>query len=164
MCRCRRGLDDQGQPIEGPGTPASQFRSPFPNDKAARAALNGALPPDLSLIYNAREGHGDYIYGVLTGYTPPPQGFTLQAGMNYNEWFPGHQIAMPQPLHDGQVEFADAPNKTTEEAYDVVNFLAWAANPEMVQRKQMGVRVVLFLALMTGLTYAVKRKVWADVH
>jgi ubiquinol-cytochrome c reductase cytochrome c1 subunit len=158
------GLDDQGQPLEGPGTPASQFRSPFPNEKAARAALNGALPPDLSLIYNAREGHGDYIYGVLTGYTEPPSGFTLQPGMNYNKWFPGHQIAMPQPLHDGQVEFPDhAANTTDQEARDVVNFLAWAANPEMVQRKQIGVRVVLFLALMTGLTYAVKRKVWADV-
>ena len=46
----------------------------------------------------------------------------------------------------------------------MVNFLAWAANPEMVQRKQIGVRVVLFLALMTGLTYSVKRKIWADVH
>jgi ubiquinol-cytochrome c reductase cytochrome c1 subunit len=64
--------DDQGQPIMGPGTPASQFRSPFPNEKAARAALNGALPPDLSLIYNAREGHGNYIYGILNGYKTPP--------------------------------------------------------------------------------------------
>jgi ubiquinol-cytochrome c reductase cytochrome c1 subunit len=158
------GLDDQGQPLEGPGTPASQFRSPFPNDKAARAALNGALPPDLSLIYNAREGHGDYIYGVLTGYQDAPAGFKLQPGLYYNNWFPGHQIAMPQPLHDAQVEFAGgAPNKLPDEAHDVVAFLAWAANPEMVERKQMGVRVVLFLALMTGLTYAVKRKVWADV-
>jgi ubiquinol-cytochrome c reductase cytochrome c1 subunit len=62
------------------------------------------------------------------------------------------------------VEFpGGAPNKISDEAYDVVNFLAWAANPEMVERKQIGVRVVLFLALMTGLTYAVKRKVWADV-
>ena len=43
-------------------------------------------------------------------------------------------------------------------------FLTWAANPEMVERKQMGVKVVLFLVLMTGLTYAVKRKIWADVH
>jgi len=159
------GLDDQGQPIEGPGTPASQFRSPFPNEKAARAALNGALPPDLSVIFNAREGHGDYIYGLLTGYGDPPAGMTMQPGMSYNKWFPGHQIAMPQPLHDGQVTFADnAPNTIDQEARDVVNFLAWAANPEMVQRKQIGVRVVLFLALMTGLTYAVKRKVWADVH
>jgi hypothetical protein len=49
-------------------------------------------------------------------------------------------------------------------SHDVVTFLHWAANLELVQRKQIGVRVVLFLLLMTGLTYAVKRKVWADVH
>jgi ubiquinol-cytochrome c reductase cytochrome c1 subunit len=151
------GLDDQGQPIEGPGTPASQFRSPFPNEKAARAALNGALPPDLSLIFNAREGHGDYIYALLTGYGDPPANMTMQPGMNYNKYFPGHQIAMPRPLNG-------SPNTTDAMARDVVNFLAWTANPEMVTRKQIGWRVVLFLALMTGLTYAVKRKVWADVH
>ena len=51
-----QGPDDQGEPVDGPATPANQFRSPFPNEKAARAANNGALPPDLSLIVNAREG------------------------------------------------------------------------------------------------------------
>ena len=34
----------------------------------------------------------------------------------------------------------------------------------MVQRKQIGWRWVLFFLIMAGLTYAVKRKVWADVH
>ena len=50
-----QGLDDQGSAKEGPATPASQFRSPFANEKIARAVNNGALPPDLSLIVNARE-------------------------------------------------------------------------------------------------------------
>ena len=159
-----QGVDDQGQPKEGPATPGSQFRSPFPNEQAARAAENGALPPDLSLIVNAREGGPDYVYGILTGFADAPAGFTMQPGMNYNVMFPGHQIAMPQPLHDGQVTFADgAPNRIENEAHDVVTFLYWAANPEAVQRKQIGVRVVLFLIFMTGITYAVKRKVWADV-
>ena len=68
--------------------------------------------------------------------------------MNYNKYFPGHQIAMPQPLHDGQVTYADGTPTTVDQmAHDVVTFLAWAANPEMVERKQMGVRVVLFLVL-----------------
>ncbi len=159
-----QGLDDQGNPKEGPGTPGNQFRSPFPNDQAARAAENGALPPDLSLIVNAREGGPDYVYGILNGFADAPAGFTMQPGMNYNEYFPGHQIAMPQPLHDGQVTFVDGtPNNVPQMAHDVVTFLAWAANPELVQRKQIGWRVVLFLLVMTGLTYAVKRKVWADV-
>ncbi len=47
---------------------------------------------------------------------------------------------------------------------DVSTFLTYMANPEMEQRKRMGVRIVLFLAGMTVVTYAVKRKIWADVH
>jgi ubiquinol-cytochrome c reductase cytochrome c1 subunit len=159
------GLNDDGTPKEGPGTPASEFRSPFPNEQAARSAMNGALPPDLSLIVNAREYHADYVYAILTGFANPPAGFTMQGGMNYNKYFPGHQIAMPQPLHDGQVAYTDGtPNTIDQEAHDVVTFLSWAANPELVERKQIGVRIILFLLLMTGLTYAVKRKVWSDVH
>jgi ubiquinol-cytochrome c reductase cytochrome c1 subunit len=159
------GLDDQGNPKDGPATPASQFKSPFANEKAARAANNGALPPDLSLIVNAREGGPNYVYGVLTGYAQPPAGFKMQDGMNYNKMFPGHQIAMPQPLQDGTVEYTDGtPTALNQEAHDVVTFLSWAANPELVERKQIGVRVILFLVFMTGITYAVKRRVWSDVH
>jgi len=159
------GLNDTGEPIDAPGTPGSQFRSPFPNEKAARAALNGALPPDLSVIVNAREGHADYVYAILNGYSVPPAGFNLMPGMNYNTYFPGHQIGMPPPLRDGQVAFADGtPNTLPQMSDDVVTFLAWAANPELVQRKHLGVRIILFLVFMTGISYVVKRKVWADVH
>lgn len=160
-----QGLDEQGNPKTGPGTPANQFRAPFASEAAAKTAFNGAVPPDLSLIVNAREGHADYVYGILTGFRDPPSGFKLMSGRFYNEYFPGHQIAMPPPLQDGQVKFADgAPNRIEDEAYDVATFLYWAANPDAIQRKQIGVRVVLFLIFMTGITYAVKRKVWADVH
>jgi len=160
-----QGLDDQGVPKEGPGTPASRFKRPFPNDVAARAGNNGALPPDLSLLSNAYLNGPDYIHGVLTGYSDPPAGFTLMDGMNYNKYFIGHQIAMPKPLSDGQVTYADGTTASVEQmSRDVVTFLTWAANPEMVERKQMGVRVILFLLLMTCVTYAVKRKIWADVH
>jgi ubiquinol-cytochrome c reductase cytochrome c1 subunit len=159
------GLDDQGAPKDGPATPASQFKSPFANEKAARAANNGALPPDLSLIVNAREGGPNYIYGVLTGYGEAPSTFKMQDGMNYNKMYPGHQIAMPQPLQDGSVEYTDGtPTALNQEAHDVVTFLAWTANPELTERKQIGVRVILFLVFMTGITYAVKRRVWSDVH
>src|SRR5258708_22747704 len=67
-----QGLDDAGQPKEGPATPANQFRSPFPNEKAARAALNGAYPPDLSLILNARPDGANYLHAVMTGHPEPP--------------------------------------------------------------------------------------------
>lgn len=158
------GLNESGEPISGPATPASRFRSPFPNELAARAANNGALPPDLSLIVNAREGGANYIYGLLTGFADPPVGMKMQDGMHYNKYFVGHQIAMAPPLSDGQITYADGtPNRLEQESHDVVTFLSWAANPEMVERKKMGVRIVLFLVLMTGVTYAVKRQIWADV-
>jgi ubiquinol-cytochrome c reductase cytochrome c1 subunit len=49
-------------------------------------------------------------------------------------------------------------------AHDVTTFLAWAAEPEMEARKQMGIKVILFLIVLSGLLYAVKRKVWKGVH
>ena len=89
----------------------------------------------------------------------------MQPGMNYNEFFPGHQIAMPPPLTDDRVTYADGTKATIEqEARDVATFLTYMANPEMEQRKRMGVKVIVFLLLLTGVTYTVKRKVWSDVH
>jgi ubiquinol-cytochrome c reductase cytochrome c1 subunit len=159
------GPNDNGEMFERPGRPSDRFKPPFPNDNAARAANNGALPPDLSLIVKARQGGADYIYGVLTGYADPPPDVKLTEGMYYNKYFPGHQIAMPQPLTDDRVTYADGTKATlSQEAHDVVTFLAWAAEPELETRKQLGVKVLLFLIVLSGLLFAVKRKVWKDVH
>jgi ubiquinol-cytochrome c reductase cytochrome c1 subunit len=158
-------LNDQGEPTTVPGTPASVFKAPFPNEKAAAAANGGAIPPDQSVLENAREGGADYIYAILTGYADPPAGFKLQEGLYYNTYFPGHQIRMPQPLHDDQVTYADGTKATVaQEAHDLATFLHWTANPEEIQRKQIGWRMVLFFGMMAGLTYAVKRQIWSDVH
>jgi ubiquinol-cytochrome c reductase cytochrome c1 subunit len=145
--------------------PSDHFRSPFPNDLAARAANNGALPPDLSVIVKAREGGPDYVHAILNGYGDPPPGMKIGDGLYYNRYFPGHQIAMPQPLHDDQVTYADGTKSSIEQmSRDVVTFLTYIANPEMEQRKRTGVKIVIFLALLTCVTYAVKRKIWSDVH
>jgi len=158
-------IGDDGQPAERPATPADHFRAPYPNEKAARAALNGALPPDLSVITKAREGGADYVYALLTGYGEPPADMKMGDGMYYNAMYPGHQIAMPRPLQDDAVEYTDGTKATTEqEARDVVTFLEFIGNPEMEQRKRTGVKLVIFLVLLTGVTYAVKRQVWSDVH
>jgi ubiquinol-cytochrome c reductase cytochrome c1 subunit len=158
------GPNDQGEMIERPARLSDRFRRPFANEQAARAANNGAYPPDLSVIVKARAGASDYIHALLTGYADPPENFTLMDGMNYNKYFPGHQIAMPNVLNPGQVEYADGTESTVEQmARDVTTFLAWAAEPELEQRRQMGVRIILFLVILGGLTYAVKRKIWADV-
>ena len=49
-------------------------------------------------------------------------------------------------------------------ARDVATFLQWAAEPELEERRAMGVKIILFLTILGGLAYAVKRRVWADVH
>jgi len=163
--RVTDGPDDTGEMFERPGRPSDIFVDPFANEQAARAANNGALPPDLSVITKARGGGPDYIYGILTGYEEPPPGVELMAGMHYNEYFPGHQIAMPNLLSPGLVQYADGTEATVQQmSWDVVQFLTWAAEPHMEERKEMGVQVILFLIVFTGLMYAVKRKLWADVH
>jgi ubiquinol-cytochrome c reductase cytochrome c1 subunit len=160
------GPNDDGQMYERAGRASDRFKSPFANEKAARAANNGALPPDLSVISKAREGGASYIYALLTGYVDPPAGVTLMPGMNYNTYYPGHQIGMAAPLtSDGQVEYADRTKPTVDQmARDVASFLAWAAEPEMEERKSMGVKILIFLAVLGGLAYSVKRKIWAHVH
>jgi ubiquinol-cytochrome c reductase cytochrome c1 subunit len=157
--------DDSGDPTTRKALPSDRFVSPFANDNAARAANNGALPPDLSLMTKARSGGADYVYSILTGYIDPPAGFKMQEGLNYNAAFPGHQIAMPKPLNDEQVTYSDGTKATLDqEAKDIATFLTWTAEPELAERKRMGVKVMLFLILLTAMLYAIKRKVWADVH
>jgi ubiquinol-cytochrome c reductase cytochrome c1 subunit len=159
------GPNDEGQMFERAGRPSDRFRSPFANPQAARAANNGAYPPDLSVIAKARAGGADYLYALLTGYSDPPAGVTLMDGMNYNRYFPGHQIAMAAPLNPDQVQYSDGTPATVENmARDVATFLQWAAEPELEQRRAMGVKVILFLTILGGLAYAVKRKIWANAH
>jgi len=72
---------------------------------------------------------------------------------------------MARPLNDGQVTYADGTaNTTSQMSRDLTTFLAWAAEPEMEDRKRMGVKVMLFLLILTGLMYASKRKLWSDLH
>jgi ubiquinol-cytochrome c reductase cytochrome c1 subunit len=159
------GPNDQGQMYQRPGRPSDQIPGPFPNDQAARAANNGALPPDQSLIVKARAGGPNYVYGILTGYKEPPAGFKMLEGMNYNEFFPGHQIAMPPPLSDNAVIFADgAPATVPQMAHDVTSFLTWAAEPNLDDRHRTGFKVILFLVVAAGVFYAAKRKIWAPIH
>ncbi|MFN7452494.1 MAG: cytochrome c1, partial [Alphaproteobacteria bacterium] len=44
------------------------------------------------------------------------------------------------------------------------NFLQWAAEPEMETRKRMGVRVMIFLLIMTGFFYVAKKRIWSKVE
>ena len=176
-------LDDKGQPVDRAGRPADHFPAPFPN-AAAAAAANGVAPPDMSTLAKARsysrgfpwfifdvftqyqEQGPDYIAAIVSGFKdPPPKGFTLPPGGHYNEYFPGHNIAMPPPLQDGQVTYDDGSPQTVEQySKDVAAFLMWAAEPKLVQRKRVGFQVLIYLIVLTGLLYFTKKKVWSAVH
>jgi ubiquinol-cytochrome c reductase cytochrome c1 subunit len=159
------GPNDEGEMFERPGLPSDRFKAPYPNEKAARAANGGAYPPDMSLLAKARHGGADYIHAILTGYEEPPADFALGKNMYYNKYFPGHQISMPIPLSDGQITYADGTKSSVDQmAKDVSQFLMWAAEPKLEERKQMGLKVMLFLAVFAGIMYAVKRKVWSNVE
>lgn len=154
-------LGDDGQPKERPGRPSDYFKSPYPNEKASRAANGGAYPPDLSLIVKARHDGANYVYSLLTGYASAPSGMKMADGMHYNPYFPGGQIAMPSPLSEGQVSYGDGTASSVDQmSRDVVNFLQWAAEPEMQHRKAMGLKVLMFLLIMTGFSYVAKKRVW----
>ena len=158
------GPDDEGEMFTRPGIPSDRFPSPFPNEQAARVANNGALPPDLSVIAKARKRGPDYIYGLLTGYVDEPAGVQMREGMNYNQYFPSHQIAMPQPLFEEAVEYTDGTPRTVEQyAKDVTAFFMWAAEPKLEARHRMGFNVMIYLIILSGLLYAAKRRLFAEV-
>ncbi len=183
------GYTDTGEVAMRPGKPSDNFHWRFKTEKEASAAMNGAVPPDLSLMAKARtverevswytfpflmirdlftqyqEQGPDYIYAVLTGYGEAPAGFKMNEGLNYNKAFPGHQIAMPQPLMDGAVDYEDGtPNTLDQQSKDVVSFLAWAAEPHLVERKKLGLLVLAYLAVLAGLLFIAKKTLWRNVE
>ncbi|PWN33461.1 putative CYT1-cytochrome c1, heme protein [Meira miltonrushii] len=158
------GPNDEGEMFQRPGKLADHLPAPYPNSEAARAANNGGLPPDLSLITKARHGGGDYIFALLTGYTDPPAGYEVPEGLNFNPYFPGTKIAMARVLYDGLVEYPDGtPATTSQMAKDVVTFLSWASEPEHDQRKKMGVQALAIISTLFAMSIWVKRFKWSSV-
>jgi ubiquinol-cytochrome c reductase cytochrome c1 subunit len=149
-----------------------------PNDHFPVSGLENA--PDLSLMAKARAGfHGPYgtgisqlfrgvggpehLYSVLVGYTGEEK---EEAGNVFweNTAFDGGWIAMPPPLSDGLVEYADGhPNDAHHLAEDVTAFLMWAAEPHMMARKQAGLTAVVFLTVLAVLLYLTNKRIWASV-
>lgn len=187
--KVKDGPNESGDMFERPGRPSDRFPSPFANPEAAKAANNGAVPPDFSVIAKARtyergfpmwvidiitqyqEQGVDYITGILTGYGEPPHGVTVEPGLNYNKYFPGNKIAMANPLvalfdDSGKASdpgfYTDGTPVTREQvARDVSAFLMWAAEPKLEERKQIGAKVMLWLILLAGMLYILKKRIWS---
>lgn len=162
-------------PVTGEDTmraalPTDYFPKPYPNDVAARAANNNAIPPDLSLMAKARHNGDAYVYSLLTGYQEQPAELLEEFpeaktpdGLHYNPYFPNLNLAMAQPLMDGQVDFDDgSPNDLDSMSQDLAAFLVWTAEPTLAKRNATGWPVVLFLLIATVLAYLAYRNVWRN--
>jgi ubiquinol-cytochrome c reductase cytochrome c1 subunit len=169
---------DTGEASTRKALPSDNFPSPFPNEVAARAANNNALPPDLSLMPKAREGGAAYIYSILTGYANQagyknekgeellkkfPDAKTPE-GLHFNPYFANLNIAMPPPLvSNGQVSYEDGTKPTVDQmARDVAAFLVWTAEPNLESRHAAGLAVTIFLLVASILGYLAYRQIWYD--
>ena len=159
------GPNDEGEMFERDARPADRFVSPYLNDNEARANNNGAYPPDLSVITKAKKDGANYIYNLLLGYKDPPADMEVGEGMYYNIYMEGNQIAMPQPIYDESVDYADGTNNSAEQiAEDLVVFLTWAAEPELEVRKNLGIKVILFFIVLGFIIFLAKNHLWREVH
>lgn len=186
------GPDDSGDMFKRPGLPSDKIPGPYANDQQARAANGGALPPNLALVIKARHHGPDYVYSLLTGYEETPISVSLAPNQHYNPYFagdmsqflkaeyrdeeghplegveipPGGVLAMNPPLADGIVDYADkaVPQTVDQYAKDVVEFLTWASEPKMEQRKSLGVVTMGYLLILTLILFFSYRAIWSKVE
>ncbi|WP_207101507.1 cytochrome c1 [Paracoccus shandongensis] len=162
-------------PVLDPET--GEERPRLPTDHFPTITGEG-MGPDLSLMAKARAGfHGpygtgisqlvngiggpEYIHAILTGYTGEE---IEQAGtvLYQNTAFSSGNIAMPPPLSDDLVTYADGTPATVDQmARDVSAFLMWTAEPKLTHRKQVGLVSVLLLVALTSLLYLTNKRLWA---
>lgn len=156
------GPNSDGDMFTRPRKLMDKMPAPYKNEEEGKKA-NGAYPPDLSLVVKARHGGEDYIFSLLTGYCDPPEGYKLPEGLNYNPYFPGGAISMPNPLAGADiVEYEDGTEASVSQmARDVTTFLSWAAEPKQDERKKMGIKAIIVLLSVSVPVLFWKRKVWS---
>ena len=184
------GYNDQGEPVMRAGKPSDYFQWRFKNEKEAGASFNGAAPPDSSVMAKARtverdiawysfpflmlkdlftqyqEQGPDYIYGLLTGYVDAPASFKLNPGSG-SRTEPSLGTRSPcrnlSPMVWWTTKMAPQ-HPWIRESKDVVSFLAWAAEPHLVERKKLGLMVLAYLAALAGLLFVAKKTLWRNVE
>ncbi len=142
------------------------------------AYFGSGNPPDLSLITKARHDGTNYVYSLLTGYADAttytneegaslaeefPE-FETPLGLYFNPYFPNLNLAMPAPLIEGQVTYADGTEATVDQmSQDVSAFLTWTAEPTLIKRKQTGWWVLAFTLFATILAWFAKKQIWSAI-
>ena len=137
----------------------------------------GKTPPDLSLISRSRGNDWLFTY-MKTFYQDESGGWNNLALPNASMPHVLWQMQGIQKLsgsgHEGehgsdsQLVLA-TPGRMTPEQYegtvrDLVTFLDYLSEPAKLKRKNLGIWVMLFLLLFTGVAYALKIEYWRDVH
>jgi ubiquinol-cytochrome c reductase cytochrome c1 subunit len=160
------GPNEDGEMFDRAGLPKDKFKSPYPNEKAARAVNGGAYPPDMSVLVKARAGGPNYIYSILMGYDEnPPADLKIEEGVYYNKFMAGKKIRMAKPLNDGSVEYSDGTKATVSQmSQDVTAFMTWAAEPHLEKRKRIGFKTILYLLIFSILVFFSMKKIWSRVE
>ncbi len=143
----------------------------------------GNPPPDLSVMARARGV--DYIYNYLTTfYIDPKRPFGVNnlmfpdVGMPHVLWeLQGMQKAVAETTTDAEgnetthitgFEIVQPGSMNKEEydqaARDLTAFLVYVGEPVQLKRTQIGIWVLLFLAVLFVFAYALKKEYWKDVH
>ncbi|CAG2215994.1 cytochrome c1, heme protein, mitochondrial-like [Mytilus edulis] len=152
------GPDDNGNMFERPGKLADYIPSPYKNEEAAKAANNGAVPPDLTYIVPGVEGEENYIFSLLTGYCDAPAGVEVPEDGHFNPYFTGGVIAMAEALYTDIIEYSDGtPATKSQLAKDVSTFLVWTSMPDFDDRKKLALKILGLLGTMMFVSYYAKR-------
>jgi len=119
----------------------------------------GANPPDLTVIARSRAGDGgtgaDYLYTYMRKFYRDE---TKPTGWN-NHLFPS--VAMPHVLW--QLQSSMSPAEYDNTVADLVAYLQWMGEPVQNTRTRIGVWVLLFLAVLTFLTWRLNAAFWKEV-
>jgi ubiquinol-cytochrome c reductase cytochrome c1 subunit len=148
----------------------------------ARAGFSGPYGSGMNQLFRGMGG-AEYIHAILMGYEEPPacaEGF--ESDGYYNKYFTkgaipdtckdeaGHStiegswIAMPQPVADDLVTYADGTPATADQmAMDVASFLMWTAEPKLMDRRNAGFVSVIFLLVLATLLYLTNKRIWAGI-
>jgi ubiquinol-cytochrome c reductase cytochrome c1 subunit len=138
----------------------------------------GAAPPDLSVIARARGA--DYLYTYLRGFYRDGSTVTGWNNTAFNKVGMPHVLSNLQgdmvPVYKkvGEHEVIERlelakPGSVTLAEYDalvgdLVNYLVWMGEPAQLQRKQLGVIVLIFLSVFFVVAYYLKKEFWKDIH